>query len=67
MILIDLQKAFDTIDHEILINKLEFLGFSKNVILWFKSYLSFRKFKVNLNKTFSEPGKLLCGVPQGSI
>ena len=67
MILIDLQKVFDTIDHEILINKLEFLGFSKNVILWFKSYLSIRKFKVNLNKTFSEPGKLLCGVPQGSI
>ena len=46
---------------------MEFLGFSKNVILWFKSYLSNRKFKVNLNKTFSEPGKLLCGVPQGSI
>ena len=67
MILIDLQKAFDTIDHEILINKMEFLGFSKNVILWFKSYLSNRIFKVNLNKTFSEPGKLLCGVPQGSI
>ena len=67
MILIDLQKAFDTIDHEILINKLEFLGFPKNLILWFKSYLSIRKFKVNLNKTFSEPGKLLCEVPQGSI
>ena len=67
MILIDLQKAFDTIDHKILINKLEFLGFSKNVILWFKSYLSNRKFKVNFNKTFSEPGKLLCGFPQGSI
>ena len=66
MILIDLQKAFDTIDHEILINKLELLGFSKNVFVWFKSYLSNRKFKVNLNKTFSEPGKLLCGVPQGS-
>ena len=39
MILVDLQKAFDTIDHEILINKLEFSGFSKNVILWFKLYL----------------------------
>ena len=67
IILIDLQKAFDTIDHKILINKLEFLGFSKNVIIWFKSHLSNRKFKVNLNKTFSEPGRLLCGVPQGSI
>ena len=67
MILIDLQKAFDTINHEILTNKMEFLGFSKNVILWFKSYLSHRKFKVNLNKYFSEAGQLLCGVPQGSI
>ena len=35
--------------------------------MWFKSYLSNRKFKVNLNQTFSEPGDLLCGVPQGSI
>ena len=67
MVLIDLQKAFDTINHEILINKMEFLGFSKSVTLWFKSYLSNRKFKVNLNQTFSEPGDLLCGVPQGSI
>ena len=67
MILVDLQKAFDTINHEILITKMEYLGFSKEVILWFKSYLAKRKFTVNLNKTFSKPGKLLCGVPQGSI
>ena len=66
MILIDLQKTFDTI-HEIFINKIEFLGFSKDVILWFKSYLSNRKFKLNLNKSFLEPGQLLCGVPQGPI
>ena len=57
MILIDLQKALDnTINREMLINKIEFLGFSKDVILWFKSYLSYRKFKVNLNESFSEPG-----------
>ena len=67
MILIDLQKAFDTINHEILINKMEFLRFPKDVILLFKSYLSNRTFKVSLNKTFLEPGKLLCGVPQESI
>ena len=40
MISIDLQKAFDTIDHQILIKKMKCLGFSKNVIAWFKSYLS---------------------------
>ena len=67
MILINLQKAFDTINHEILINKMEFSEFSKDIILWCKSYLSNRKFKVSLSKTFSERGKLLCGVPQGSI
>ena len=67
MMLIDLQRASDTINHEIFINKMEYLGFSKDLILWFKSYLSNRKFKVNLNKTFLEPGKLLYGVPQGSI
>ena len=66
MTLIDLQKAIDTINHEILLNKMEFLGFSKDDILWFKSYLSNRKSKVNLNKTFLELGKLLCVVPQGS-
>ena len=67
MILINLQKTFGTINHEILINKMEYLGFSKDVILWLKSYLSKRKFKVNLNRTFLEPGKLISGVPQGSI
>ena len=67
MILIDLQKAFDTINHDILICKMKHLGFSKEATLWFKSYLSNRKFKVHINKTFSESGNLLCGVPQGSI
>ena len=46
---------------------MEVLGFSRDVILWFQSYLSNRKFKVDLNKAFSDPGKLLCGVSQGSI
>ena len=66
IILIDLQKAFDTINHDILISKMKHLGFSKET-LWFKSYLSNGKFKVHINKTFSESGNLLCGVPQGSI
>ena len=67
MMLMDLQEAFDTINHEIFVNKMEYLGFSKDLILWFMSCLSNRKFKVNLNKIFSEPGKLLYGVRQGSI
>ena len=67
MILIDLQKAFDTIDHEILFEKLVYLRFTDNTILWFKSYLGGRTFKVNIDKTFSDPGDQVCGVPQGSI
>ena len=67
MILIDLQKAFDTINHDILIKKMTFLGFSEETTNWFKSYLTNRKFIVHINNSFSEPGNLLCGVPQGSI
>ena len=46
---------------------MECLGFSKDAILWFKSYVSNKKIKVNSNKNFSKPGKLSCEVPQGSI
>ena len=67
MILIDLQEAFDTVNHDILLKKMEFIGFSEETTKWFKSYLSNRKFKVHIKNTFSEPGNLLCGVPQGSI
>ena len=67
MILIDLQKAFVTINHDILVNKMELIGFSKKTTKWFKSYLSERKFIVHIKNTSSEPGDLLCGVPQGSI
>ena len=48
MILIDLQKAFDTIDHEILLCKMKFIGFSEKVLDWFKCYLSERSFKVKI-------------------
>ena len=39
MILIDLQKAFDTLDHQILLKKLNYIGFSPETIRWFESYL----------------------------
>ena len=67
MILIDLQKAFDTIDHEILLLKMKYLGFAESTINWFRSYLTDRTFIVHLNGNFSNPGNLICGVPQGSI
>ena len=67
MILIDLQKAFDTIDHEILLEKMIAIDFSNKVIDWYRSYLSNRKFNVYVNKTLSTSGEITCGVPQGSI
>ena len=67
MILIDLQKAFDTIDHEILLQKLNLMKFSTEAISWFKSYLANRTFLVKVGSALSDPGDLKCGVPQGSI
>ena len=67
MILIDLQKAFDTIDHEILLQKMICLGFSKEVIQWFKFYLTNRTFVVSISDKFSKLGKVSCGAPQRSI
>ena len=67
MILIDLQKAFDTINHGILLKKLSIIGFSDYSVKWFQSYLSNRKFTVNLENSFSEISSVSCGVSQGSI
>ena len=52
MILIDLQKAFDTINHDILLKKLSIILFSNHTVNWFQSNLSNRKFTVNLDNTF---------------
>ena len=67
MILIDLQKTFDTIDHDVLLQKLYAVGFWKHTVNWFQSYLSNRSFLVNLENSFSQPASVSCGVPQGSI
>ena len=67
VILIDLQKAFDTIDHNILLLKMPSLGLSHEVIDCYKSYLSSRKFHVNVHDKFSTSADLRSGVPQGSI
>ena len=66
MILTDLQKAFDNVNHDIFLKKMEFIGFSEETTKSFKSYHSNKKFKVHIKNTFYGPGNLLCGVPQGS-
>ena len=65
LILIDLKKAFDIIDHEILLKKIGCIGFLEKVISWFELYLLGRTFKVNIDKKFLDPGNLTCGVSQG--
>ena len=67
MVLIDLQKAFDAIDHSILLEKMSCLGFAGKTIAWYTSYLTNRSFIVNVCKEFSSPCKLSCRVPEGSI
>ena len=67
MILIDLQKAFDTINHDIILKKLIIIGFSDHSVKWFQSYLSNCELMVNLENSFSEVSSISCGVPQGSV
>ena len=67
VVFIDLKKAFDTIDHEIILRKLTCYGFDTHTLKWFESYLSNRYQKCNVNGHLSNPLPVTCGVPQGSI
>ena len=66
-IFLDFQKAFDTVDHDMFLDKLFNYGIRGIALEWFKSYLSNRHQVVKYNNYESEPRKILCGVPQGSI
>ena len=54
MILVDLQKTFDPLDHTVLLQKMECICFKESVIKWFQSYISNRKFNVTLENVFSD-------------
>ena len=66
-VLIDFRKAFDTVDHSILLQKLYHYGIRGNAHGWFQSYLSNRSQYVNYDNTTSKLKPIKCGVPQGSI
>ena len=67
MMLVDLQKAFDTINHKVLLQKPKAIRFSEQSIQWFRSYLRDWIFLVETENKLSDFGKISCGVPQGSI
>ena len=67
MVMIDLQKAFDTVNNSLSSDKLQALGLNHVSVSWFDSYLTNRTQKVDINGTFSKPRILPCGVPRGSI
>ena len=67
MLLLDPQKAFGTVDHDILCSKLKSIGLDSDSALWFSSYLKNRSRIVEKNITVSKPMNISCGVPQGSI
>ena len=66
-VLFDLAKTFDTINHKILLHKLEFYGVRGLALNWFKSYLTDRKQYVLYNNVKSQTLEITCGVPQGSV
>ncbi len=63
----DLSKAFDTIDHELLLKELEPYGIRGRALKWFQSYLKDRYQYVVYNGVKSEVKQVQCGVPQGSV
>ena len=66
-IFIDLKKAFDTVDHSILLYKSNHYGLRGIVNSWFSSYLSKRSQSTHISSTVSNKEEIVCGVPQGSV
>ena len=68
LVIIDLSTAFDTIDHSIVLSRIELkYGITAVVLEWFRSYLYGRVPRVNIDESFSPPHPLTTGVPQGSV
>ena len=67
LVLLDLSAAFDTVDHDVLLNRLSAsFGVKGSALQWFASYLSNRSQRVSFDRKLSEKFQLTCGVPQGS-
>ena len=68
LLLFDLSAAFDTVDHTILLNRLETVfGIKGKALEWFRSYFTRRTHFVQIENDSSNHHELSCGVPQGSV
>ena len=68
LVCLDLSAAFDIVDHNILLNRLEQrIGITDKCLMWFRSYLHNCKQSVSINGVTSSQKDLCCGVPQGSV
>ena len=67
VVMLDLSAAFDVVDTNILLGKLELYGFHEHVVSWFRSYLTNRHQRVYVDGVLSDPKEVHAGVPQGSI
>ncbi len=68
LVLLDLSAAFDTVDHNILLERLEnWVGLSGMALKWFRSYLEGRGYYVSIGEHKSKWTSMTCGIPQGSI
>ena len=67
VVFLDIRKAFDSVDHSILLEKVQFYGVADRELIWFKSYLTARQQQCLVNGCLSSQSSLLCGVSQGSI
>ena len=66
-VFLDLAKAFDTVDHQILMKKLQWVGVCNSDIQWFITYLHDRSQRTVCSQRLSDPLPVAAGVPQGSI
>ena len=64
---LDLSKAFDTVDHNLLLHKLKSIGLSDHAVQWFQSYLTNTKQMTSVGNALSPAASMTVGIPQGSI
>ena len=66
-VFIDLKKAFDTVDFNLFLSRVDCLGVREKCLDWFRSYLHGRSIKVMIDDVVGKPFNVNCGVPQGSV